>query len=252
MRIVGRKSLSAAPYFARASVRTLAAAALFVLPFFAISPASAQQCNSYPQVWYQPSTVEKGNSILVAANGISGAKRVEYTFVHTTALYHFRYTTKKAQSNCVVNQEYINTALLKKGEYVVHARIIGSFPEIHFSLQNLNIVAPSTAIPLPPPVNCGQTTHVWYGPSNNVSSSAVIYIAGVIKPNTQLTYYFDKVGALIDPTTTGSVVTGTSTSCVTPPANIGTFPAGTYNVYAGFVDEYGRYNYSLQGQLTVF
>lgn len=246
-------SLSAAPFSVRASVRTLAAAALFVLPFFAISPASAQQCGSYPQVWFQPSTVEKGNSILVAANGISGAKRVEYTFAHTTAypLYHFRYTTKKAQSNCVVNQEYINTALLKKGEYHVTARIVGSYPEIQFSLPNLNIVAPSTTIPLPPPVNCGQTTHVWYGPSNNVSSSTVIWIAGVIKPNTQLTYYFDKVGSLIDPTTTDSVVTGSTTSCVTPAENVSTFAPGTYKVYAGFVDEYGRYNYSLQGQLTV-
>ncbi len=233
--------------------RYFVAAALFLLPFLATSPASAQ-CGSYPQAWYQPSTVEKGNSILVAANGIAGARRVEYTFSHTTAypLYHFRYTTKKAQTNCVVNQEYINTALLKKGEYAVTARIVGSSPEIQFSLPNLNIVAPSAPIPLPPPVNCGQTTHVWYGPSNSVSTSTTIYIAGVIKPNTQLTYYFDKVGSILLNTTTDSVVTGTSTSCVTPAENVGTFAAGTYNVYAGFVDEYGRYNYALQGQLTVY
>ena len=47
-------------------------------------------------------------------------------------------------------------------------------------------------------------------------------------------------------------VAAPSGSCVTPSQYLsGSFPRGTYNVYAGFTDEYGRYNYSLQGQLQV-
>jgi hypothetical protein len=225
---------------------------LLTLPFFAAAPASAA-CGDPPSIWFQPTTVEKGNSILVTGTGITTGKKIEYTFSNTSVYppYHFRYTTKAANSNCVVNQEYIDTHLIKKGDYFVTARIISSFPDVSYQLANLSIVTPLNTIPLQTPVNCGQATHVWYGPSNVITYGTQIYIAGVVKPNTQVNYYFIATGSTASSPATVQVA-APSGSCVTPAAYLaGYLVQGTYDVYAGFVDEYGRYNYSLQGQLQV-
>ena len=238
------------PQSQRFPLRLLLGAALLV-PFLAASPALA--CTSGPNIWFQPaSTIEKGNSILVTGTGINPGQRIEFTFSQGSPLPHFRYTTKPAQSSCVVNQEYIDTHLLKKGTYYVTARILGANPSINYSLPSLTIVAPTIPVPLPAPVNCGQTTHVWYGPSNVITYGAQVWIAGVVKPNTQVNYYFDRQDLPLLGSAATVQVAAPSNSCVTAPAYLpGLLTRGIYDVYAGFVDEYGRYNYSLQGQLTV-
>lgn len=233
--------------------RTAGAAALLALPFLAPTRASAA-CPGPVNPWFQPSTVEKGNAVLVTGTGVPEKAKLEFTFVDASVfpISQFRYLTKEAPDSCVVNQEYINTGLLKKGDYQVTARLVYSsgVGATTFNLGTLHIVKPATPIPLPTPVNCGQTAHTWWGPATTVNHLNPLFIAAVAYPNTQVSYWFEQYSGPVTLGTTYAVIKATAPNCTGQQTDIYLNP-GTYRLWAGFVDEYGRYSYSSQGNLTV-
>jgi len=235
----------------RRSLSYAATALLFA--FTALAPSASQATCGPANPWFQPSTVEKGYEFLVTGTGFDQGTFLIFSFIHQTAYPTItkRYMTRAANGNCVVNQEYVDTANFKKGDWTVIAETytgtwgVGS----SYFLNTLSIVPPSTPAPIYP-VSCGQTAHAWFGP-NPVGQGQQMFIAAVARPGTRVDFYFEP-----DYHPNMRVLTITAGSnCVANQFNFA--PAtqligpGTWSVHAGFWDENGEYHYDDLGTLTV-
>jgi hypothetical protein len=192
----------------------------------------------------------------VTGTGINPGQFFIFSFVHQTSFptFQIRYLTKTANSNCVVNQEYVDTYNFKKGDYTVIAQVYGpgGQPGQSFFLGTLTVTGRSTPMPVYPPSNCGQTAHAWFGPTT-VNVNQNMFIAAVARPGTTVAFFFDSTSV---PSSGPRVLTlaPAHSNCVADDFQFRTgqfLGQGTYNVYAGFWDENGRYNYVSLGTLTV-
>jgi len=228
--------------------------AAFLLALALLAPMASWADCGPANPWFQPSTVQRGYEVLVTGTGVGPGTFLIFTFTHTTAfpLIVKRYMTGIGNSNCVVNQEYVDTSSFKKGDWSVMAETYtGSSGVVSsYFLGPLSIVAPSVAAPIYP-VSCGQTAHAWFGPAT-VGQFQQMFIAAVARPNTRVDFYFEPPS--FHPAMRVLTITAGS-NCVANQYNF--FPAqqqigpGTWNVSAGFWDENGEYHYDSLGTLTV-
>jgi hypothetical protein len=239
------------------SARYVLSCMILLAAMFILSPSSAYATCSNPNPWFQPTTVEKGDLVLVTGTGIGPGQWFIFTFTHQTAypLLQIKYMTKSANSNCVVNQEYVDTTNFKKGNWTVEAVVFngdGGPPGPGFSLGTLTINPRTTPAPIYPMSNCGQTAHAWFGPSI-ANSNQNMFVAAVARPDTVATFFFEPVDPPISPPVVFTLDPAHS-NCVADDKQFLVsryFGHATFNVHAGFWDEFGHYNYVSLGTFTV-
>jgi hypothetical protein len=211
--------------------------------------------------WLQPTTVQKGNSFLVTGIEVPENWLVIFHFLNSANGNWKHYTMQQdANSNCVANQEFIDTSDFKKGNWFVNAteyNAHGFFQGVFVSSNQLRVVDRTSPAPPLSAYPCGQTAHAWFGPSV-VNRNSNMFVAAVALPNRYVDFYFvSQSGGGILPGGLARLpirIGPAHSNCVADDLEFragSKLGPGNYEVYAGFFDEYGRYHYDFLGPLTV-
>ncbi len=229
---------------------------LSTLPAFACGDGA-------PTAWFQPTTVQRLDSFLVTGIEVRENWALLFGFLNAQTGKWIHYTMQQnANSNCVENQEYIDTSDFKKGTYFVAAteyNTFGATQGANMSSNQLNVVTRTSPDPVLQAYPCGQTAHAWFGPSTVINRNSQMFVAAVAMPNRYVDFYFVSTAGGITPYPGGLArrpirIGPAHSNCV---ADHSQFTAGNalspggYNVYAGYFDEFGRYRYSFLGGLTI-
>ncbi len=215
--------------------------------------------------WFQPTTVQRGDSLLVTGTGVPTGEGLVFTFTqqNTYPPNVRRYTTGAANGNCIVNQEYVDSFHFNKGTYdvVVESAQLDNLrgpggniesaveyiPDVLVGLDTpLSVVMRTSPMPVPTPANCGQPAHAWFGPSP-VGTHQLGYVAAIAYPNTMVDFYLEGLGVLQKVVRIGPA----HSNCVVEQQYIYFTGSGQLPVHAGFWDETGHYNYVDLGSWTV-
>jgi hypothetical protein len=232
-----------------------------LIAVLSISPALA--CgDGAPTAWFQPTTVQRGDSFLVTGTNVRENWALMFHFLNGSTGNWKHYTMQRnANSNCVENQEYIDTSDFKKATWFVSATEYNSFGDSQgaiMSWNRLDVVDRTSPAPVLSAYPCGQTAHAWFGPSV-VDRNSNMFVAAVALPNRYVDFYFVSqsggIGLLPGGLARTPIRIGPAHSnCVVDDLQFragGALQPGTYDVYAGFFDEYNRYHYDFLGTLTI-
>jgi len=229
---------------------------LSTLPVFACGEGTAT-------AWFQPTTVQKLDSFLVTGIEVPTNWALLFSFYQPASNKWVRYTMQQnANSNCVENQEYIDTSDFKKGTWQVSGTEFNSFglaQGTNMSSTILNVVDRTSP---DPPLNaypCGQTAHAWFGPGTVINRNSQMFVAAVGLPNRYVDFYFVSLSGGITSYPGGLArrpirIGPAHSNCVADDVQFRAGSAlspGSYSVSAGFFDEFGRYRYAFLGNLTI-
>jgi hypothetical protein len=223
-------------------------------------PALARCGEGTGTAWLQPTTVQRGDSFLMTGIDVPENTSLLFNFFHFATGKQIHYITRGwANGNCVVNQEFIDTGDFKKGQWSVSVQAVtgnGIIPTIGVQLapgsNSLNVTDRTSPAPSVAQYPCAQPAHAWFGPSV-VNFNQDMFIAAVARPNSHATFFIVQAGGrtlVHSPLWVGPA----GSNCV---ADHRTFRAsviggrGTFDVYAGYFDEFNRYRHDFLGTLTI-